>query len=329
MGVILANPPGENVMSRITPWRPVNSSTTSEACALSVVVASVDAARSIDQCLRQLRDALTGMDAELIVVDASKDGTHGAVVQAGGYDALIRYPAGTLTPELWAAGIGRSRGRVVALTTGHCLVPREWGRVLATRVDTKVIGAAGALDLAAGTTMVDWAVYYLRYSDFIPFVNLTRDHVRAIPADNAAYDGDAIRAYTAATPAGFWEVDFHRSALAEGKTLAFVGAATALLGRSFPLMTIVAHRFAHGRHSGSWRVKTGASSVIRSVVAAPLVPLILATRTARRVLRLEGHRARFAASLPVFLLLATSWALGEAWGAVAGSGVRSLQPVHA
>ena len=307
----------------------MNASATPEPCALSVVVASVDAARSIDECLRRVRAALNGMDAEVIVVDASRDGTQDMVVQLGGYDALIRLPAGTLTPELWAAGIARSRGRVVALTTGHCLVPREWGRALLERVDTQVVGAAGALELADGTSMVDWAVYYLRYSEFIPFVNRTDDRVHAIPADNAAYDGDAIRSYTTATTAGFWEVDFHRSALGAGKSLAFVAAATALLGRSFPLMTIAAHRFAHGRHSGSWRVGTGTSSAVRSVLATPLVPFVLAARTARRVAGLPGHRSRFVASLPVFLLLAASWAIGEAWGAVAGPGVRTLRPLEA
>jgi len=315
-------------MSR-TAVRPVTSSATSEACALSVVVASVDSARSINECLRGLHESLNGMNAELIVVDASRDGTRDMVVEIGGYDVLIRLPAGTLTPELWAAGIARSRGRVVALTTGHCLVPRAWGRSLAERVDTKVIGAAGALELADGTTMVDWAVYYLRYSEFIPFVNRTDDQVRAIPADNAAYDGDAIRTYTTATAAGFWEVDFHRSALGAGKSLAFVAAATARFGRSFPLMTIAAHRFAHGRHSGSWRVGTGTSSAVRSVLVAPLVPLVLAARTARRVIGVRGHRFRFMASLPVFLLLALCWAMGEAWGAVAGPGVRTFRPAEA
>ena len=266
---------------------------------------------------------------ELIVVDASRDGTADIVARLGGYTTLIREAPGTLTPELWAAGIAVSRGRVVALTTGHCLVPPDWARALRSRIDARVVGVAGALDLDDTTGLVDWAVYYLRYSEFMPFLHRTIERVRSIPADNAAYDGAAIRGYLETTAGGFWEVDFHRSALAEGQELAFEAAATALLSRSFPLMTIASHRFAHGRHSGSWRVRTGASSVVRSVAAAPLVPLILAARTARRVLRVKGHRGRFAASLPVFLFLATSWAVGEAWGAIAGSGVRSLRPVHA
>ena len=197
------------------------------------------------------------------------------------------------------------------------------------RVGSNVVGAAGALVLGNGTNALDWAVYYLRYSEFIPFVNRSGDQVHAIPADNAAYDGPEIRRYVESIASGFWEVDFHRSARADGKTLAFVAAATAQFGRSFPFMTIAAHRFAHGRHSGSWRAQTGASSAARSILAAPLVPFVLAARTAQRAARVPGHLSRFLASLPIFLALAASWAAGEAWGALAGPDARSFRPLEA
>jgi hypothetical protein len=51
------------------------------------------------------------------------------------------------------------------------------------------------------------------------------------------------------------------------------------------------------------------------LAAAPLVPAVLALRVARRVLPLGGHRWRFVAGLPLFLVLATAWAAGEAVGA--------------
>ena len=305
------------------------TSETLTATSFSVVVATVDSVRSIRACLKHLHATLEGTDSEIIVVDASRDGTADVAEEVGGLFELIRLPYGTLTPDLWAAGISRSRSAVVALTTGHCLVPRAWARALAEQINSNVVGIAGALDVDDDSGVLDWAVFYLRYSEFIPFVNRSAEHVHSIPADNAAYDGPEIRRYVESTTAGFWEVDFHRSALAAGKSLAFVAAATAYFGRSFPFTTIAAHRFAHGRHSGSWRVQTGASSAVRSVLAAPLVPFVLAARTARRVTRVHGHLTRFLASLPIFLVLAASWAAGEAWGAVAGPDARSFRPVQA
>jgi len=54
-------------------------------------------------------------------------------------------------------------------------------------------------------------------------------------------------------------------------------------------------------------------------VATPLVPLALALRVWRRVRLMPSHRGRFLRALPVFLPLATSWAIGEAVGAIGGA----------
>jgi hypothetical protein len=53
------------------------------------------------------------------------------------------------------------------------------------------------------------------------------------------------------------------------------------------------------------------------VLAAPIVPLVLAQRAARRVWPSGRDRGRFVVSLPWFLVLAGAWAAGEAWGALA------------
>ena len=63
------------------------------------------------------------------------------------------------------------------------------------------------------------------------------------------------------------------------------------------------HRYAHGRHFGASRVAHGFSA-LRIVAAAPLVPLILAWRAARRALPAPEHRRRFLLALPLFLVLA-------------------------
>jgi hypothetical protein len=55
------------------------------------------------------------------------------------------------------------------------------------------------------------------------------------------------------------------------------------------------------------------------VVATPLVPFALALRGWRRVRRSPSHRGRFLRALPVFVTLATFWAIGEAVGAITGA----------
>jgi hypothetical protein len=181
------------------------------------------------------------------------------------------------------------------------------------------MGAAGRIDLADETSVTDWAVFYLRYSEFLHEPERIQRGVPGIPADNAAYDGEAIRRFVTAADDGFWEVEFHRQLHAANGSLAMVSGAAASYGRSFPFATIAAHRYRHGRHSGAWRVATKIRSVPAIIAAFPLVPFALAARTWRRVRSTAVHRKRFLRALPLFLVLAFMWAVGEAVGALSGA----------
>jgi hypothetical protein len=285
---------------------------------LSVVIASVESARSIERCVRSVRTALEGTRSELLVVDASRDQSAELAERQLGKARVVRCTSGTLTPELWAIGIARSTGSIVALTTGHFVVEQTWAASLMAAVNGGHVGAAGFMDLGDDATATDSAVFYLRYNGFIADGQSAREGVTGIPADNAAYDGDAARRFVAATGDGFWEVDFHRQIHAHGGTLATVAGATASYCRSFPLRTIANHRFQHGRHAGAWRVSQRERSIPAMVAAAPLVPFVLAARAWRHLRPGTSHRRRFVAALPAFLLLAGAWAIGEAVGALSG-----------
>ena len=80
------------------------------------------------------------------------------------------------------------------------------------------------------------------------------------------------------------------------------------------LATMAARRFAHGRHSGSFRVRSGIRTRWQMLLGAPLVPFVLLVRVGRRVARAPGHMAGFVSSIGAFLVLAAAWAAGEAIG---------------
>jgi hypothetical protein len=265
-----------------------------------------------------MKRAVREIEAEVIVVDASSDNSADIAEEMLGPRAVIRCPVGTLTPELWAEGIRRSSGRTVALTTGHFAVPPMWARELAAGVEAGATGVAGTFAVAAETSATDWAVFYLRYSEFLVEPSSARRGFTNIPADNAAYEGEALRQHVATTGDGFWEVEFHRRLRAAGGTLVLAPKATAVYGQSFPLATIIRHRFRHGRHAGAWRTSTGQRSGWLLVATAPLVPAALIARTWRRVRGMPEHRSRFLRSIPQFVVLACVWAAGEALGAIAG-----------
>jgi glycosyltransferase involved in cell wall biosynthesis len=284
----------------------------------SVVVATSDAALSIDGCLQHLDAAMAGMRSEVIVCDGSDDGTAERLEQLGHSTRLHRYPAGTLTPVLWAEGLRRSAGRVVALTTGHCLVSPSWAKVLLRALDGGASAAGGPLVLARDTRPLDWAVFYLRYSAFLP-ETIGSGHITGeIAGDNAAYVRQALARHEAAFTRGFWEIDVHRLLRADGGWIAVAPDALVEFGRSFRAVTIVAQRFAHGREFGAGRAQRGTRPAWLLVLSAPIVPFVLAGRAGRRVFGAKRGRARFLGSLPWFFVIATAWAAGEAWGALVG-----------
>ena len=283
--------------------------------AVSVIVATVEAERSIVECLRSLKAARGGSAAELIVVDGSNDTTADLVHRIFPDVALIRMRAGTLAPRLWSAGLAVAKGRNVALMTGHSKVPYNWLDALGSALGPGVSGSGGPVALSAASSLLDAAIYFLRYSAFMPGGNAGATSTREIAADNAMYRGDILRRHSRSFDDGFWEVDFHHRIRAEGEALAMVPGARLEFGRSFPLMAISRQRFAHGRHFGRWRVRNTKVTRLRTFVAAPVVPFVLMARIAGRVFRSGGDALRFAAASPLILWLSICWAAGEARGA--------------
>jgi hypothetical protein len=281
---------------------------------LTVVIASIDSTRSLGQCLRHLELACEGLRTEVIVVDASQGSAADRVRAICGPVRLLQRPAGTLAPLLWAAGLEQSTGRVVAFSTGHCLVSPGWAAALLRAIDEGATGAGGPLVIAQGTTPLDWAVFYLRYAGFMPHVLGAGRTERELAGDNAAYRRDALDRHAATFANGVWEVDFHRLVRADGGWLSVAPDAVAKFARSFSPGTILRQRFAHGRHSGARRVRGRIRSAWQVVLAAPLVPFILVARAATYAA--GGPSSwRLAVALPWFLMLATAWAAGEAFGA--------------
>ena len=287
---------------------------------LSVVVAAQNSDRALDSCVDALEAACAGVRAEIVIAAHEESLARGLADRHTG--ALPCVVAGKgLVPELWLAGIEQARGRIVALTTGHMIVGPLWAHALIEAFAGPVAGAGGPIDLMPGTGVVDWAIYYLRYSAFLPWRWPDGLVIRDLAGDNAAYRREDLQRHGHTFDRGFWEVEFHRRLQAEGRTLRAVSAASARLGPSYRFGAFLRQRLEHGRHFGHARAHDGSRSRLTLVAAAPLVPAVLAWRAARRVGIDRSHGFQFLVALPVFLIFAAAWAAGEALGAVAGDGV--------
>lgn len=284
---------------------------------LSVVVGSVESSRSIVACIEALWESCRYYDAELIVVDAGGDSAVAAAVRSHPGVQLISMPEDTLTPRLWSEGLAVSSGSIVAFTTGHCIVSRDWASHLIAAIDGGAAAAGGPLRLESHSTALDSAIFFLRYSAFIE--GKSDASVSDIAGDNAAYSRSDIPDASWTREAGFWERDVNRAILARGKALQWVDGAVAEFGRSFGFASICRQRFFHGRLFGKSRVADEGESRLKIILGSVLVPFILSVRAGRRVLGVSAYRTRYLVALPLTLVTAACWAAGEAVGAMEAS----------
>jgi glycosyltransferase involved in cell wall biosynthesis len=287
---------------------------------LSVIVGSLNGAGTIRDCLMALQAACESIDAEIFVADASADDTVRLAREALPDATVLSLPVGTLVPSLWGAGLREARGRVVAFTIAQCVVDPGWARALLEGIAEGAAGVGGRLGVRPHTSATGRATFYLRYSAWL---SVADGPAVEIPGDNAAYDHASLRAVRDATGGAFWEVEAHARLRSAGRRLVVHPGAIAWFTDDTALGTMAARRFAHGRHSGSFRVRSGIRTRWQMVLGAPLVPFVLLLRVARRVARAPGHMAGFVSSIGAFLVLAAAWAAGEAVGGfTAGSEMR-------
>ena len=282
-----------------------------QTCELSVVVGSADGAEPLRDCLAALRIACEGIDAEILVVDASAGELVPSICADYPTARLSTMPSGTLVPLLWGSGLRAARGRVVAFTISQCVVDPGWARAMLEGIAAGAAGVGGRLDLRKGSSATVRATFYLRYSAWL---TAPAGPAREIAGDNAAYDHEALRLAQDRLATGFWEVDVHARFREIGRRLVLHPGATARFGGDLKLGTMASLRFAHGRHSGAFRVGQGIRTKWQMVLGAPLVPAVLLVRVARRVARAPAHWPGFLSALGAFLVLATAWAAGEAIG---------------
>ena len=280
---------------------------------LSIVVAVWKKTTGLERCLAaflaQLDDA-----CELIVavgVDLPPMPTADPRVQ------WLRLPHALLIPELWSRGMERANGRHVAITTAHFEPALDWVRVVrAAHARLDAAGIGGPIDAPRGGSAKDWATYFLRYSNTFHLVG--EQTVHDIPGDNASYDAAALKRHWGAIARGFWEPDFHRLVLAEGRTLAWVPQMRVTQRASYPFGAFCRQRLLHGREFGSSRVRdNGRGERLVRLLLSPLIPFVFLVKISGRVVKSGRDRAAFVYSLPVLFAFVLVWALGEAWGYVA------------
>ncbi len=282
---------------------------------ISVVVASNNARSSVEECLNSILQQSDIGDVELIVVDNSTDGTAEILRERFSAVCVFAEPSIRLIPELWANGIRRSSGAIVALTTAHCVPGPGWLDGICRAHADPAAGVGGAIESHPSARLPDWAVYFCRYSRFmLPF---EPRRVMDVAADNASYKRTLIDQCSDTWSGGVWGPQGDAALPARGGDLIVDPSIVVFHKRSFPVGTFVKLRFLHGSEFGSQRARRlGTLKRIAYIAISPAIPFVYLARIGREVLRKRRHIGPFVLAMPVLCLFLLAWSLGESCGAI-------------
>ena len=285
----------------------------------SVVVASVYSTSILKRCLDSILAGDVG-DVEIIVArNLGADETPAAL--EGEYKSVrfIEFGEKATLPELWAAGIARSTGEIVAITDSSCVVAENWiTEILAAhRSDSVVVG--GAVEMSGGRSLVDWAAYFCEYGQFMP--PLAAGAAKVLPGNNIAFKRDALEKHGRFVQKAFWKTYLCRQLQAEGIELIAAPSMLVYYSKSFELLPFLARRFHHGRCFAGMRIER--ESVFKRALYASgtiFLPAVFFIRTIAPVLRKKRFVNEFLLSLPISVLAILFWSFGEFCGYLAGTG---------
>lgn len=293
-----------------------------DAIEISVVIAAPDGGPGLARCLEALREQVSPVDGEILVVhdpaltNDRRRPTHSATAR------WIPLPAGAEVPNLWQAGIEASRGKIVALLVESCVPNPDWiDQVLRLhRSEVPVIG--GAIDLSPDSSFLDSAVYFCRYSRYMP--PFAAQYLDDLPGTNCSYKRATLEGLQEEISDGFWETFIHEKLRNRGDHLLCDPNILVRYSGSTSGLSFLRTRFAHGRKFAARRA-TGLNWRQRTLraLAFPLVPVLMLRRIAGRVWARRTYRARFMACAPLVTVFLTAWSAGESLGYVFGPSLRT------
>lgn len=281
---------------------------------LTVVLAEAPGHPELEPALSSIVRSCDGLTVELLVV-GDQASAMGAMPSTWSARRVPSAPD-SLVPVRWGEGISTALGPVVACLSTEFSVAPGWSATLLGSVGDKVVGAAGAVALAAGATPPTTAMYLLRFAQFLPDRAATAVAATNIPGDGAMYLREKVLEHPDLLAAGFWEIEFHRRWLAAGDRLVLDRRPLVTFHGETDLRAGIALRYHHGVNYGSTMVLRNRSNFMRHVLLAPIVPLVLFSRITRRAARLRGGLVLVLKSVAPLAALTCAWSLGEVIGAI-------------
>lgn len=291
---------------------------------ISVIIASINGIPYLKECMLALQKQKGDINAQVIVADCVGSSVTDYLRAEHPSVQVIAFNEKQSVPKLRAAAIAEAHGKIVAITEDHCIPPPEWyQQVLNAHAHNPAPAIGGAVDNGAIDRIVDWAVFFCEYSNFISPVD--EGVVHDLPGPNVSYKREALEPLRDLIKDEYWETFVHGELESKGSKLWSDPSVKVIHKKHFRFQDFLAERFHYSRAFAGTRNES--MSVAKRIVyffASALLPPILLLRISKRVFKHKEHVPKFAVCMPYILIFMIAWAVGESIGYASGPGDSAL-----
>jgi len=297
---------------------------------VSVIVYAREAHSAIRTVLESLRTQEGIEDAEVLVADASDDGTTQIIQREHPWVSHLVVP-GTTMPEGKGVAIAQARGRLIAFIDAFDRAEPGWLRAIQetySGLAPEVFGIGGEVAIEGREEWGNLAGYLFEYGAFAPGICEGRT-LGDLPGNNMAYRREVFDEICPdLVSGGFYKPFFHRRIHARGGQLHLTRSMRVHHHIRLGIWAFCRRRYHYGRCFGAMRrAQASPTAKLKLVILIPVVPALLALRHLRRARSIESTRhLATRATLPL-VMLCVAWGWGEIIGTWFGAG-RSCRMVY-
>jgi GT2 family glycosyltransferase len=294
--------------------------------ALSVVIASVNGYEYIAQCLDSLEKQRAKEIGEVIVLEASEDDAAKRVAREYTWAKVIPISPPLPIPKLRSIGIRLAQADIAVTTEDHCVVDDDWyERILEAHRTYSNPAIGGAIENGSRERLVDWAAYICEYGKFmLPFPPGSGSD---LPGPNVSYKKQILeKECSDLLDEGVWENVLNGRMVSSGYELWMDPSIVVYHAKRFGFWDFLAQRYYFGRSYAATRVAQAplATKAFLVAISPFLTPLFL-WRYAGYFFGKRRFIKEFFISLPLLILFALAWSVGEFLGYSLGDGGASLR----
>jgi len=287
---------------------------------LSVVIASYNAERTIQRCLRSLLSQETDENFEIIVIDSSTDRTGELIAEQFPRVRLYRFTERKFCGDARNIGVSVAKSDIIALTDADCTTSETWVDQIVTAHRSPDLAIGGAIANAEPSGLVGWAAYFCEFSGWMP--GSEPRWLDDIAGANMSYKRQAFDVCGPFLEGTYCsDSDFHWRLGRGGHRLRFVPQMIVSHHSIDNLREFLRHEFDHGRCFAHVRVKGQGFSAFRRlayVLLSPVIALRILLKTIANNIANRVYLTHFVRALPLVALGIVSWSAGEAVGYAEG-----------